>query len=549
MKQSQNSIDISKDIAILVKRTTLDNNTFLYKPMDVVIGRFDKTIEMFETPSGNCYYSMDSAMNIMDPEKYCIAEEVTDIELMEMYKDETNHSYQKSIREYYKNYEKIIYLLTTNKNYSNGDDYCLRKIQIDDLFKLSNIINTNKGEEINKLFERLIEKLSSTDLENKKTLSKTIEPLTISFVNLWNKLNKDNQYVMLGKNSEIKMSEKEVEQVKKNNILDVNIKEICKKINETVIGQEEHVERFIHEIVRLSYINKNNNDKNAGILLTGSTGVGKTKIVTMLGKFLEKNVLVIDSTQLTIPGYIGMSIEDFLEQFYKELNKDKNKVENSIIVFDEIDKKGSRKNSDVSGKGVLNTLLKFLDGTTYKLKCGEIINTKNMIVIFSGAFSNVYEYNKKENKSIGFIETKNEKENITTEKFIEKAEFPDESMGRFPVFIHLNTLNLEDLVNIMKKSNESDIKIQEDLFKELGFPLIVEESYYNEIAKKSIQNKTGARSLQKYVYESTIEALKYAFDNIGNKSNKKIILTKDTVNDPKRFIISQNKTDKVLVKE
>ena len=79
--------------------------------------------------------------------------------------------------------------------------------------------------------------------------------------------------------------------------------------------------------------------------------------------------------------------------------KNLKRVEKAIIVFDEVDKKGSRDNYDVSGKGVLNQLLKFLDGTEYTIGLNEEsvlqktkvrISTNNMIVIFSGAFSNVY---------------------------------------------------------------------------------------------------------------------------------------------------------------
>ena len=89
------------------------------------------------------------------------------------------------------------------------------------------------------------------------------------------------------------------------------------------------------------------------ILLTGDTGVGKTKLLKLLAKYLNKPLLIVDSTQLTIPGYKGRSLEDILWDLYVKCGENKEKAESAIIYFDEIDKKGSPGKSDVSGQGVL----------------------------------------------------------------------------------------------------------------------------------------------------------------------------------------------------
>ena len=83
---------------------------------------------------------------------------------------------------------------------------------------------------------------------------------------------------------------------------------------------------------------------------------------------MDKPIEIIDTTQLTIPGYVGSNIEDFLERLLAKTKGNLEQAENGVVVFDEIDKKGSESNGDVSGKGVLNTLLPFIQGTTYDVK-------------------------------------------------------------------------------------------------------------------------------------------------------------------------------------
>lgn len=58
--------------------------------------------------------------------------------------------------------------------------------------------------------------------------------------------------------------------------------------------------------------------------------------------------MIVDSTQLTMPGYVGKSIENSLWDLYVKCDKDKDKAEHAIIYFDEIDKKGSDSKSDVA---------------------------------------------------------------------------------------------------------------------------------------------------------------------------------------------------------
>ena len=50
--------------------------------------------------------------------------------------------------------------------------------------------------------------------------------------------------------------------------------------------------------------------KKEAILLTGKTGVGKTELMRLIAKYLDKPFYKVDTTQLTIPGYVGKDIEE-----------------------------------------------------------------------------------------------------------------------------------------------------------------------------------------------------------------------------------------------
>lgn len=76
--------------------------------------------------------------------------------------------------------------------------------------------------------------------------------------------------------------------------------------------------------------------KQDAIILTGATGVGKTKLMELITKYIDKPFIKVDSTQLTIARYKGKDIEEVLWDLYEKCGRDKEKTENAIIFFDEI---------------------------------------------------------------------------------------------------------------------------------------------------------------------------------------------------------------------
>lgn len=325
----------------------------------------------------------------------------------------------------------------------------------------------------------------------------------------------------------------------------INIDNLYKIITKTLIAQDEPLRRVLTEIVRKE---QDPREKRRGLLLTGESGVGKTLMMSLIAKNLNKPFLKIDSTQLTVPGYVGMDIEEFLWQLYISCGKDKNKAESAIVFIDEIDKKGSEKNSDQTGRGVLNTLLKFLDGTTYEA-CENSqhkdigtyvdINTSKMIVIASGAFEDLYHSHDK--KISGFDSNTNSasKNVIGPKEFIEKGNMPKEFMRRMSVVVHLNDLSDKDFVSILQNSDESPTKIQQEKFDKMGVKLNFTNECITKLGNVAFKKGLGASGLVSEVEEISWKP----FVEVASNKNmyEEVILTDETIIDHDNYQLIKRK--------
>ncbi len=317
---------------------------------------------------------------------------------------------------------------------------------------------------------------------------------------------------------------------------DINIDELVGLVTKTVVHQDDAVRRLVLEIER----NLESDGEKDGILITGSTGVGKTMTINLIAKYLDRPVKIIDSTQLTVPGYVGKSVEDYLYELLCDCNGDVERAEQAIIFFDEIDKKGSEKKSDISGQGVLNVLLKFLDGTEYNVTSnrqisGQVqkISTKNMLVLAGGSFADVYKNSGP--KQIGFLDGEKKEYVPSATDFVEKGMMTKDFIGRFPIIIHYNDLDVKALVDVLVNSEASPLKRERDVFSKAGVKLTVTEDYMEAVARAAINMETGARGLKGIVKNTTWPS----YDKVKSESGvyREVVLDEKTVSDNKVYVL------------
>ena len=332
----------------------------------------------------------------------------------------------------------------------------------------------------------------------------------------------------------------------------IDIQKLFNQITKVLIAQDKAARRTIVEISRLNDMDS----KEYGILLTGNTGVGKTLLMNLISTYINRPFLKIDSTQLTAPAYVGRSLEQYLWQLYESCGKNKELAETAIVYFDELDKKRSQKNNDVNGKSVQDTLLKFIEGTEYIAAknpqqithdTSVPISTKNMIIVASGAFIDVYQKAKKASDKIemGFRvsqpedTTKSKNTEPTVSDFITTGQMSNELMGRLPVVIHLDDLDVDNLARIISESDNSALKQQESVFSKRGVKLSTQSGYILSVAEQAFERKIGARGLNKLIADSTWQA----YDQICCEPGvyDEVILTEETAKDNTKYCLVKKK--------
>lgn len=319
----------------------------------------------------------------------------------------------------------------------------------------------------------------------------------------------------------------------KTKVYQINVREMKEYFDNFIIGQEEAKKDIISTIFMNQF-----NDKKNSCLLVGPTGSGKTLIAETASQYLQVPIEIVNTTQITMPGYKGADIEDSLLQLLIKAGGDLEKAENGIIVFDEIDKKGISDEDNISGKGVLNTLLPFFQGTVYNLNYyGKTIqfDTSRLTIFATGAFTNVIERknvnNSYKNSNIGFNSVlENKEENIYTnlvpEDFVKYGNMPIELMGRFTTISQLSPHNKESLKNILTKSLNSPLLLAQATLLKININLVWNDDFIDATVEKAIYLKTGARALRSIV-EYAIKVARW--EVITNLSEyKTICLTKNT---------------------
>ena len=299
----------------------------------------------------------------------------------------------------------------------------------------------------------------------------------------------------------------------------------------------------------------------SNVLMIGPTGVGKTYLIKLIANKIGVPFVKGDATKFSETGYVGGDVDDLVRNLVHEANGDIKRAEYGIIYLDEIDKIASSSNGygpDVSRSGVQRALLKLMEEGEVDLKTphdlasqmeaameaqrtGKVnrkrINTKNILFVTSGAFSGLEDLiRKRMNKQpIGFTSDTDVQEvpredilkHVKSEDLINYG-YENEFVGRLPVVLSLNELEIEGLHNILRNPNSTVILGKKRDFKAYDIDIEFEDDALRRVAELAFDEHTGARGLL-----NVIDKLLMKYEKILPDTDiDHLVITRQIIDDP-----------------
>ena len=353
---------------------------------------------------------------------------------------------------------------------------------------------------------------------------------------------------------------------KLDNFSHLNPKSIKQFLDDYVVGQEyskKVISVCVYNHYKRIYQQKNDDDleiEKSNVIIAGPTGTGKTLIAKTIAMLLDVPIAIVDATVLTEAGYVGEDVENILTRLLQASDYNIEKAEKGIIFIDEIDKISRKSDNpsitrDVSGEGVQQALLKLMEGTVVNVppKGGRKhpdqnfikLNTSNILFIAGGAFDGIERIiNKRLNmSSVGFknsqlISKNNSKDiisNIIPNDLKEFGLIP-EILGRLPILTYMLELDSKTLRKILTDPKNALTKQYIKLFEMDNIKLEFSDDALDEIVKKAVDYKLGARGLRSICESILLDDM----FNLPGSSIKKLVVDKNYI-EPKLSKIKLSK--------
>ena len=309
-------------------------------------------------------------------------------------------------------------------------------------------------------------------------------------------------------------------------------------LKERIYGHDEEIDTIAQKL----YMNYTAEKGEAieSILLVGPTGTGKTETVKAACEYLDIPSVSRNASNIVPQGIKGMSIEDVITDLYEEAGEDIKKAERGLVFLDEFDKLND---SDLDIKtSVKNILLTFTAGGVFPIDNDRYHFTFDSSMT-SKVYAGVFERIGEQKRSLGFGNPLIETSLLGTDdeirrKIIEKKYFSQEELTRISTILGYNDLDRETKRRILLHNKYGEFfKKKKRYQRQFGVDVIADESFVDAILDRLEQSSTGMRSVNNIVKKTLNEAERALLEG-EHQGYKKLVLTKDTVETPKKFDLS-----------
>ncbi len=344
-------------------------------------------------------------------------------------------------------------------------------------------------------------------------------------------------------------------------------KDIKNYLDRFVVGQDEAkkalaiavCDHYNHLKAEFDIEVKKAHYQKQNVMVMGPTGVGKTYLVKLVSDLIGVPFVKADATRFSEVGYMGANVDDIIRDLVQAADGNQTLASKGIVYVDEVDKLASRRDHtgrDVSGRGVQFGFLRLLENSDVDLNSShdmasqfktfmnfqkkgkaekEIINTRDILFIFSGAFHGLEDIvNRRLNQQSIGLHNKNEKLEMTQAlKEVEAKDlvefgFEHEFIGRLPIRVACDDLSIDDLFTILTQSEHSIVKQYQESFRHYGIDLKFTESALKMLSEKAHRQKTGARSLLA-VFEELLRPFKF---ELPSTQVKELLVDGDLIKNP-----------------
>ncbi len=237
------------------------------------------------------------------------------------------------------------------------------------------------------------------------------------------------------------------------------------------------------------------------VLLIGGTGQGKSFMVKKFCEISGLDYLYIDASSMVRTGIRGMNIDEMIKSIIRRCDYDLQRAQSAVVVLDEFDK--VLQPNDTYNDSILSQLLRLIEGTLYMIEKNSseearefqnisFLDTSYIFFILVGSF----EWLREETHS-GFLF---EKSDESYEKILERSGLPKELQGRIKEIVELKRLDESAMMTILKGAS-SPLRKYERMMEDIGGEFTLSEEELKKIAKKAAMHPSGARALDKLLYQ------------------------------------------------